>query len=135
MTYAHDIIFISGLAAKVYAAYNDTPDYRYVSEEVAALRVLINKVAYHLKSATSSNDHHYGHKALKGCQGVLVDLDRLFEKYRRLASINKRIVLGGVKLGKDDITALYVQLMSNTVLLNGFVRRCVACSITTSFIL
>ena len=37
MTYLHDIIVISGLAMKVYAAYHDDPDYRHVSEEVAAL--------------------------------------------------------------------------------------------------
>ena len=132
MTYLHDIITISGLAAKVYAAYNDTPDYRHISEEVAALRVLIGKVAQHLKSTTSSDDHPYGQKVLKGCQGVLVDLNCLFEKYKRLASINKRITLSIIKLGNEDIGTLYPQLLSNTGLLRGFVRRCVVRFTTAS---
>ena len=139
MTYVHDIIVISGLAAKVHAAYNDTTDYRHISEEVAAFQVLIEKVAQHFKSTTiSSDDHYYGQKVLKGCQGVLVDLDGLFEKYKRLCPINKRITLSIIKLGKEDIRTLNEQLISNTVLLNGFVRRCVANianSITASFIL
>ena len=126
MTFVHEIITISGLAAKVYASYNDARDYRHISEEVAALRVLIDKTAQHLKSTTSINDHHYGQRVLKGCQGVLVDLDCLFEKYRRLASINKRITLSIIKLGKENIGTLYLQLLSNTSLLRGFVRRCVA---------
>ena len=139
MTYVHDIIVISGLAAKVHAAYNDTPDYRHISEEVAAFQVLIEKVAQHFKSTTiNSDDYYYGQKVLKGCQGVLVDLDGLFEKYKRLCPINKRISLSIIKLGKEDIRTLHEQLISNTVLLNGFVRRCVANianSVTPSFIL
>ena len=141
MTYLHDIITVSGLAAKVYAAYNDTTDYRHISEEVAAFQVLIDKVAQHFKSTTiSSDDHYYGQKIFKGCQGVLVDLDGLFEKYRRLSSINKRIALNLIKLGKEDIRTLHEQLISNTVLLNGYVRRCVqvaniANPITALFIL
>ena len=126
MTYLHDLITISGLAAKVYAAYNDTPDYRHISEEVVALRVLIDKFAQQFKSTTiSTSDDRDGHKVLKGCRDVLEHLDCLFEKYRRLASVNKRIVLGCVKLGKDDTTTLHVQLISAAGLLNGFVRRCV----------
>ena len=97
---------------------------------------MIGKVAEHFKSTTiSSDDHHYGQMVLKGCHGVLVDLYCLFEKYRRLASINKRIVLNSIKLGKENITTLHVQLISNAVLLKGFVRRCVVHFITTSLIL
>ena len=127
MIYVHDIIAISGLAVRASIAYKDAPDgYRHISEEVAALKLLIDKVAPHFQSSTiSQEDYHYGEKVLRDCQGVLQDLNRLFEKHRRLASINKRIDLNSVKLGKEDATTLHVQLISNTVLLSGFIRRCV----------
>ena len=125
MACARDIFATSDLAVRVYTAYKDAPnDYRRISKDVAALQILIDKVAQHFKSTTipNSDDRHYGQKVLKGCQGVLQDLHSYIEKYKRLASMNKRLVLNRVKLGKD-ITALRVQLISNTILLNGFVRR------------
>ena len=127
MICVHDIIAITGLAARVSIAYKDASgDYRHISREVAALKLLIERVAPHFKSNTiSREDYHYGERVLRGCQGVLEALNSFIGKYERLASINKRLVLNRVKLGKQDITALQVQLVSNTVLLNGFIRRCV----------
>ena len=130
MICVHDIIAIAGLAIRVSIAYKDAPGapgyYRHISEEVAALKLLVEKVAPHFKSTPMSmEDYQYGEKVLKDCQSVLEDLNSFIEKYRRLAVINRRLVLNRVKLGKEDITLLHVQLISNTVLLNGFVRRCV----------
>ena len=127
MICVHDIIAITGLAVRVSIAYKDASnDYRYISEEVAALKLLVDRVAPHFKSTPMSREEYqYGEKVLKDCQGVLENLNSFIGKYQKLASINKRLVLNRVKLGKDDITALQVQLISNTVLLNGFVRRCV----------
>ena len=124
---AGDIIAITGLAIKVHSAYNDAPDgYRHISEEVAALRNLIDKVARHFKSTNiNSDDLYYGQKILKGCQGVLEGLSRLIEKYRRLASVSRRLVITRVKLGQEDIATLRAKLISNTILLHGFVRRSV----------
>ena len=131
MICVRDIIAITGLAAKVSIAYKDaSDDYKHISEEVAALKLLVERVAPHFQGTTiSQEDYHYGERVLKGCQSVLEDLNSFIRKYERLASINKRLVLNRVKLGKEDITALEVQLVSNTVLLNGFVRRCVVRSI------
>ena len=101
-------------------------DYRQISEEIVALQILIGKVAQHFKSTAISSDNCYdGHKVLKGCQSILEDLYSFIEKYKRLSFINKRLVFSGVKLGKEDIVTLQVRLISNTHLLNGFVRRCV----------
>ena len=121
-----DFIVISGLATRVHIAYKDAPDYyRHISEEAATLKLLIDKVAPHFKGTSiSSKDRHYGQTVLKGCQGVLEDLNSFIERYKRIASMNRRLVLNRVTLGKD-ITAIQVRLISNTVLLNGFVRRCV----------
>ena len=131
MICVHDIIAITGLAFRVSIAYKGVPaEYRHVSEEVAALKLLIDKVAPHFKSMDISHeDYHYGEKVLRDCQSVLEDLNSFVEKYKRLASMNRRFVLNSMKLGKADIATLQVQLITNTLLLNGFVRRCVVCLI------
>ena len=50
-----DIIAISGLAVKVYTAYKDAPDdYKHISEEVVALKILVDKVAQHFRSTNMS---------------------------------------------------------------------------------
>ena len=120
-----DFIAISQLAIKVYTAYKDAPDiYGNISDEVAGLQILIDKAEQHFKSATiSSNDHRNGQKILKGCQSVLEDLNSLIEKYKSLASTNKRLVFKRVKLGIEDIATLRARLISNTTLLNSFIRR------------
>ena len=127
MICVHDIIAITGLAVRISIAYKDASnDYRHISEEVAALKLLVDKVAPHFQSTPiSREDYEYGEKVLKDCQGVLEDLNSFIGKYQKLASINQRLVLNRVKLGKEDITVLQVQLISKTVLLNGFIRRCV----------
>ena len=123
----HDVIAISGLAVRVSIAFKDaSADYRPISEDVAALKLLIERVAPHFKSNTiSQEDYHHGEKVLRDCQSVLEDLNSFMRKYERLALINKSLVLNRVKLGKQDITALQVQLVSNTVLLSAFIRGCV----------
>lgn len=124
MTCVRDIIAISGLAIRTSIAYKDAPhDYKHISEDVAELKLLIDKVSPHFRGTTiSREDKDYGEMVLKGCQSVLKDLMALIEKYKRLAGINRRLVLNGVKLGKENITTLQVRLMSHTGSLNGFVR-------------
>ena len=125
MTCVRDIIATSELAVRVHTAYKDAPaDYQHIPEKVAILQILIDKVAQHIKSSTlSSDNHHEGQNVLQGCQSVLQDLYSLIEKYKRLASTIKGLVLTGVKLGKENIITLQVRLISNIGLLNGFVRR------------
>ena len=120
-----DIIVISGLAIRVQAAYKDAPDdYRHISEEVEVLQALISKVAQHFKGTTINSDNRLdGQKVLRGCQSVLEDLNSLFEKYKRRASIIKRIAFMRVKIGEENITSLQERLIFNTGLLRGFVRR------------
>ena len=132
MIYVRDIIAITGLAVRVSIAYKDASDgyNRRIPKEVAALQLLVDRVAPHFQRNTiSQEDYHYGEKVLRGCQSVLKDLNSFIGRYERLASINKRLVLNRAKLGKEDITTLQVQLESNMVLLNGFIRRCVICFI------
>ena len=125
MTSVRDIITISGLAVRVHIAYKNAPDgYKHISKDVAALQILIDKAAKHFKGTIiSSNGRLDGQRVLKRCQSVLQDLYSLIEKYNKLVLINKRLVLKGVRLGKEDITTLHIRLISETVLLKGVVRR------------
>lgn len=117
-----NFIALSGLAIRVYSAYRDAPDdYRNISEGVAALQILIDKVAQLFKSTPiNTGDLYSGQKVLKSCQDVLVHLSSLIQKYESLLCINERVARA--KLGKD-IVALRERLISNIILLHGFVRR------------
>ena len=127
MIYVHDIIAIAGLAVRVSIDYKDAPiEYRHISDEVASLKLLVEKIGPHFKGTViSQEDYHYGEKVLRDCQSVLKDLNSFIARYKRRVSINRRFTFEGAKLGKDDIASLQVRLTSGTVLLNGFIRRCV----------
>ena len=119
-----DSITISSLAIRVYTTYQYGPqEYRHILEDLAALRILIGKVAQHLESTPANSvGRRYGLNVLKSCQSVLEDLDSFMEGYKRRASTNKK--LGS--LGKKPIVTLRERLISSTILLNGFARRFVA---------
>lgn len=120
-----NFIAVSGLAVRATTAYQDAPDgYGYISEEVTTLQILIDNVAQHFKSTPfNSDDRLDGQKVLRSCQRVLEDLNSLMDKYKRLASINERLALIGVKVGGENIITLRERLRSNTDSLHGFVRR------------
>ena len=120
-----DIATVSKLAIKVYTAYKDAPEnYRHISEEVESLQILITKTVRHIKSTTLNGDYEQeGRKMLKGCQSTLKDLNALIQKYKSLTSSNKKMVFQKVKLGTEDVATLRSRLISNTVLLNGFIQR------------
>lgn len=120
-----DILTISELAVRVYTAYKDAPEnYSHISEEVEALRVLIDGAGKHLKSpAISIDEIQRGEKVLKSCQTVLTNLDDLMKEYKSVASTNKRQVFKRIKLGTEDVATLRARLISNTVLLSSFIRR------------
>ena len=116
-----NFIAISSLAIRVYRAYeDDIDDQGYISNEVAALRILIEKTAKHFKTTPVGSDGRpYGQNVLISCQSVLEDLDSFPRKYKNLPSTIKRQII----LSKKEIVALRESLISNTILLNGFVRR------------
>lgn len=120
-----DVFALSALAKKVYTAYKDAPNtYKHISEEVAALQILINKAVQHIESTTiSRNVLHDGQQILRNCESVLVDLHYLVEKYQSLSSTNREFAFHRVKLDSENITTLRSRLVSNTTLLNGFIQR------------
>ena len=120
-----DVLAIIALARRVHTAYNDAPgDYRNISVEVKSLQILVNKAALHFESSSlSENNRQQGQEVLRGCQVVLEDLNALIEKYPSLASTNTNQIVQRIRLGKEDIAALRLRLISNTCLLNGFIQR------------
>ena len=120
-----ELIAISKLATTVYTAYKDGPrNYSQISGEVKSLQIIIKNAVKHFESITlSDDDQREGQEILEGCRNVLEDLNSLIEKHSDLASPKKRQVFKRVGLGVEDITALRVRLISNTVLLNGFIQR------------
>ena len=127
-----DFFTLSQLAVKVYKAYQNAPDdYQHISEEVAGLQGLIDKAQQHFKSTTiSSGDRHHCQKALKGCKSILNDLSSFIEKYKSVASTDKRPVFKRVKLSTEDIATLRERLIANATLLSSFIRRFDISSIT-----
>ena len=117
-----DFIAISSLTVRVQTTYQDAiHDKGYISDEAAALRVLIDRAAQHFKTTpiSSDDDRPYAQNLLIRCQSVLEHLDYFARKYKGLPPTTKRQVI----LSKKEIVALRESLISNTILLNGFVRR------------
>ena len=122
---AGDIIAVSQLVAKVYAACKDAPkDYRDICGEVKSLQIIINKAIKHIQSTTlSDDDMQDGQEILRSCQSVLEDLNSLIEKYNSLASAKSGRIFKKVQFGTEDIATLRARLISNTGLLNCFIQR------------
>ena len=120
-----DFLALSTLALNVYTAYVDAPgDYKNISEEVKSLHIIIEEGAQHFeRTILSCSQQQKGKDILQGCQSVLEDLGAFIEKYKSLASTNKNQIFTRVKLGMKDITPLRTRLISNTILLNGFIQR------------
>ena len=72
-----NFIALSSLAIRVYTAYkDDIDDQGYISNEVPALRILIDKAAQHFETTpTGSEGRPHGQNILKACQSVLEGLD------------------------------------------------------------
>ena len=119
-----DIAAIPQLAGRAYSAYKDAPNnYRHISTEEKSLKVLINKTAQYFRDTPlSDSDWNDGQEVLDGCKNVLKDFNSLIKKYNSLAPENTNQVFKKVKLGAEDITTLRTRLISNTVLLHGFIQ-------------
>lgn len=132
-----DLVSISALAMKVYAAYKDAPnDYRHISQEVKSLKIIIDKAKQLFENSTlSDQDHQDGQEILQGCRSVLDDLNSLIKKYHSLAPTTSHQIFKKVKFGTEDIATLRVRLISNTGLLNGFIQRFDILIIATKYIM
>ena len=120
-----DIITISILATKVVTAYKGAPDdYRYISDEVNSLKCMIDDAREYYEGTTlSDKKRKAGQVVLKGCEGVLADLNSLVGKYKSLDSTDNCLDWNRIKFSNEDIATLRQRLISNTGFLSHFVRR------------
>ena len=120
-----DIIAISKLAATVITAYKDAPgDYRDISDEVKSLEIMIDDAKEHFGGTIlSEKKRNAGKVVLKGCEGVLADLNSLVGKYKSLDSTDNCLDWKRIKFFKEDITTLRQRLISNSGLLGNFIQR------------
>lgn len=121
-----EFIGISELALKAYTAYKDGPVvYRNISGEVRAFQIVITKARQHFESSTfSNNNREEGQEILKSCRDVLEDSCSIITKYMSLVSTKTIQPLQRLSFGMDDImVSLRARIISNTCLLNSFIRR------------
>ena len=132
-----NIIVISKLAVKVYAAYKDAPDdYKHISNEVKSLQILIDKAApYFDRTTLDKKSQQEGQQALKGCIDVLEGLNSFIEKYNSSGTSKTSQVLKRLRLGTEDINSLRTRLISNMALLNSFIQRLVIPTITINYVM
>ena len=118
-----DFVLLGQLAWTVFKSCKGAPEsFANISYEVLSLHAVIKEFGDNLKegnpapSQLASLRHVAG-----GCQRVLDDLKVLTDRYRSLGSQNKRI-RDRFKWRGEDIAAIRLRLISNTALLNAFIR-------------
>jgi len=120
-----DFLWIEELAWTVYNGYKDAPgDFGNLSDEIKSLHNRVNSDILTVKNLTSEEQEKLG-EILQECTNVLMDLDNLLTKYRRLGSPEGSSLraLDRAGWGQEDIVELRARLNSNTTLLNTFVTR------------
>jgi len=125
MNSVEDFSAVANLAWTVYNGYKDAPgDFRNLSDEIKSLHDIVNSDILTAKNLTSEEQEKLG-EILQGCINVLMDLDDLLSKYKRLGSPEGSSLraLDQAGWGQEDIVELRARLTSNTTLLNTFVTR------------
>ena len=118
---ASDIVLCVRLAHNLWKDAMDAPnDFRNVSMEVGSFKLVLEQVQ------ESISGRHLDHskraslaELLKGCNEVLIDLQRLLDKYKSLATQSKR-TWDRLRWGKEPIEGIRNRLVSHTSLLTSF---------------
>ena len=120
-----DLVAIAEFTVKVCKAYKGAPsDYQNIAKDVVPFQSLINRATVHSKSTTlGGDDQQQGQETLESCRILLEDLNLLVEKYKSLASTNKRLFFKRLKFIAEDTATLRARLTLNTTLLSSFIRR------------
>jgi len=116
---------VANLAWTVYNGYKDIPgDFKNLSDEIKSLHNIVNSDILTDKNLTSEEQEKL-REILQECANVLMDLDNLLTKYKRLGSLegSRLGALDQAGWGQEDIVELRSRLNSNTTLLNTFVTR------------
>jgi len=120
-----DFSEVANLAWTVYNGYKDAPgDFKNLSDEIKSLHNIVNSNILTAKNLTPEEQEKL-REILPECTNVLMDLDNLLTKYKRLGSPDGSSLgaLDQAGWGQEDIVGLRSRLTSNTTLLNTFVTR------------
>ena len=116
-----DVALCVGFAHKLWQQARDAPgDFQAVAAEVANLELVLKEVQ------DAIHDHVLGQskqgeltQLLKGCRGVLVDLEVLLNKYHGLGAQSRR-TWDRLRWGKEPIEKIRLRLISHVSLLSSF---------------
>jgi len=125
MNSVRDSLGVANLAWTVYNGYKDAlGDFKNLSDEIKSLHNIVNSDILTAKNLTSEEQEKLG-EILQECTNLLMDLDNLLTKYKRLGSPERSSLraLERGEWGQEDIVELRARLTSNTTLLNTFVTR------------
>lgn len=118
-----DFVLLGQLAWKVYKSCKGAPEsFVNISYEVLSLHAVVKEFGDNLREENPAPAQLAGLRHVAGgCQRVLDDLKILTDRYHSLGSQNKR-TRDRLKWGGEDIAEIRLRLISNTALLNAFIR-------------
>jgi hypothetical protein len=119
-----DFLAVGKLAWSVYKSCRDASEsFGNISVEVLSLHAVLKEVEETLSDHQLTESKQASLATISnGCQGVLLDLQTLVDKYESLGSQSKR-TWDRMKWGSNDITELRARLTSNTTMLAAFMRH------------
>lgn len=118
---ASDLVFCVRLAHHLWRDAKDAPnDFQNVSMEVASFKLVLEEVQESISGRVLDHSKRAAlAELIKGCNGVLIDLRNLLDKYKSLATQSKR-TWDRLRWGKEPIEAIRARLVSHTSLLTSF---------------
>jgi hypothetical protein len=118
-----DILAVGTLAWQVYKSCKNAPNsFKNISDEVLSLHAVLKESEEVLEvQSLSSGQQRRLETVLKGCNGVLVDLQCAVDRYESLGTKSKRTWdrLGWVQ---QPIVEMRARLTANILLLSAFVK-------------
>ena len=119
-----DFVLLGQLAWTVFKSCKGAPEsFANISYEVLSLHAVVKEFGDNLQEERIQSPSQLAglRHVAGGCQRVLDDLKVLTDRYSSLGSQNKRI-RDRLKWGGEDIAEIRLRLISNTALLNAFIR-------------
>lgn len=118
-----DIIKLSNLAWKTYKSCKEAPDsFASVRQETLSLHAILKETEEVLEECRLKPPQQERLRIIcEGCESVLEALNFLTHKYESLGSQSRR-TWDRLKWGVEDVNSLRTRLITNTVLLSGFLQ-------------
>ncbi|KAK3897205.1 potassium channel AKT1 [Staphylotrichum tortipilum] len=119
---AGDIILLTSLAWKLYKACKDAPaDFARLSSEILSLHAVLSETHDFLSENPALDTSRRNRLSIlcEGCEGVLADLDALYNRYDSLPTQSQR-AWDRIKFGLQDVSQIRERLVSSATLLTAW---------------